>query len=115
MLLSNAYDYINEMVGIIELIPAYLFLKDYITYYLNKNIESKTTIEINNQLVHLLLNLRFIEKNEIMKNYIKEPIKIIIIKIMWIESNIYYISNIIIIFELAKELFIDDGKKLYKS
>ena len=32
---------------------------------------------------------------------------------MWIESNINYISNILMIFDLDKQLFNDDGKKLY--
>ena len=123
ILLSNVYDYMSDqanddifMLDIIKQIPDDLILKDYITYYLNKyHIESTTKTDINNKLIHLLLNLRFSNKNEIIKNNDKEPIKILIIKIMWIESNINYISNILNIFDLAKQLFNNDENKLYND
>ena len=119
--LSNIYDYVNErandeifMIEVIQQIPADLILKDYITYYLNKYyIESKTKTDINNKIIHLLLNLRFTNKNDIIKNNNNEKIKIILIKIMWIESNVNYILNILKIFELGKQLFNDDGTKFY--
>ena len=117
LLLSDIYNEINEdkfMYEIINSIAPDLILKDYITYYLNKYIITNTKNDINNELIHLLLNLRFNkEKNEIIKNNIGSPIKLVLIKIMWIESNINYISNILMIFEKAKEFFNDDGKILY--
>ena len=120
ILLSNAYDYINDktnkeifMLDIIKQIPDDLILEDYITYYLKKYIGAKVKTETNNKIIHLLLKLRFSEKNEIIKNNIKDPIKIIIIKILWIESNINYISNILNILDLAKVFFNDDGNNLY--
>ena len=77
-------------------------------------IETNTKLSINNNIIHLLLNLRFNkEKNEIIKNNEGAPIKLMLIKIMWIESNVNYISNILKIFDFAKELFNDDGKILY--
>ena len=116
-LLENVYEYINDKVNdeifmydIIKQIPTDLILKDYITYYLNQ-FDSKN--EINNKLILLLLNLRFNEKNDFVKYNNEEPIKIILAKIMWIESNIYYIFNILKIFELALNIFNNDGNKLY--
>ena len=61
----------------------------------------------------MLLNLRFNEKNDFVKCNNEEPIIIILAKIMWIESNIYYIFNILKIFELALNIFNNDGNKLY--
>ena len=76
-------------------------------------VDTNIKVDLNNKIIHLLLNLRFNkEKNEIIKNNIGEPIKLMMIKIMWIESNSNYISNILKIFEYAKELFKDDGKIL---
>ena len=119
LLLSDVYDEINKdkfIYDIINKISPDLILKDYITYYLNKYIETNTKGAINNKLIHLLLNLRFDnKKNEIIKNNIGAPIKLMLIKIMWIESNVNYISNILKIFELANKLFKDDGKKLLNN
>ena len=83
---------------------------------MNKYFESKTKAEINNKLIHLLLNLRFDEKkNKIISNNKDDQIKIILIKIMWIESNVNYISDIIKIFEIVKDFFNSDGKKLLEN
>ena len=63
-------------------------------------------------MIELLLNLRFNEeKNEIIKNNLKSPTKLLLIKIMWIESNVNYILNILKLFSYAKELFNDNGNK----
>jgi hypothetical protein len=91
------------MFDIIKQIPDNLILKNYIIYYMKKYIGAKVKTETNNKIIYLLLKLRFNEKNEIIKNNIKDPIKIIIIKIMWIESNINFISNILKQLDLAKE------------
>ena len=118
ILLFNVYDEISKdefIFGIMNEIIPELILEDYITFFLEKYINSYSKTKINNNLIHLLLNLRFNEKNEIIKNNSKEPLKIIIQKIMWIESNVNYISNILKIFELAKELFKDDEKQLFSN
>ena len=118
--LTNVYEYISDksndeifMFDVIKNIPANLILKDYITYYLNENNQFTTKTEINNKLIHLILDLRFNQKNDINTNMIKEPIKIMLMKIMWIESNINYILDILKIFELALNIFNNDGNKLY--
>ena len=116
-LLSEVYDEINKdkfIYDIISIIPTDLMLKDYITYFVKKYIITYTKLEINNNLINLLLNLRFDkERNEIIKNNMGNHIKIMLIKIMWIESNVNYISKILEIFKYAKELFSDNGEKLY--
>ena len=115
ILLDNLYDELNKdknIFNIMNEIPNKFFLKDYITYFLEKNIGVYSKTEINNRLIHLLLNLRFSEKkNNIIQNNSKSPYKIVMIKIIWIESNITYISNILKIFEFAEELY-NDGQRL---
>ena len=116
ILLNDVYDEISKdkfIFSIINQISPDLILKDYVTFFLENKIDIFSKTEINNQLIHLLLKLRFSPKNEIIKKHNKDPIKIITMKIMWIESNINYISNILMIFDLAKQLFNGDGKKLY--
>ena len=116
ILLNDVYDEISKdkfIFSIINQISPDLILKDYVTFFLENKIDIFSKTEINNQLIHLLLKLRFSPKNEIIKKHNKDPIKIITMKIMWIESNVNYILNILNIFDLAKQLFNDDGKKLY--
>ena len=62
-------------------IPTKFFLKDYITYFLEKNIGIYSKTEINNKLINPLLNLRFSEKkNNIIQNNSKSPYKIVMKK-----------------------------------
>ena len=117
-LLSLAYDEIRKDKFIFDItnkIHPDLLLKDYITFYLDKYITDDNIISnINNKLIELLLKLRFNEdNNQIIKNNHNYPIKTLLIKIMWIESNVNYIISILKIFSYAKELF-NDGDKLYK-
>ena len=57
--------------------------------------------------------MRFSEKNEILKDNIYNPINLIILKIIWIESNLDYIKSILAIFEIAKDIVNDkDGAEL---
>ena len=87
-----------------------LILKDYITYYFDKHSNDNYRSNINYRLIELLLKLRFnADKNQIIKNNEKNPIKILIIKIMWIESNANYIFSILKIFSYAKEIFNDEN------
>ena len=116
--LSSVYDTISEdkyIFDTIKKIPDDLVLKDYITYYLDKNNSDNSRNEINHQIIELLLNLRFNEKNEIIKNNRDDSTKILLIKIMWMESNVNYILSLLKLFSLAKQVFNDDGKKLYEK
>ena len=89
-----------------------LILKDYITFYLQKNLGFYS--EPIYDLISLLLKLRFSDEINIIKNNINDPFKIVIIKIIWIESYIEYIKIFIKVFELGKEIFDDDkGNTFY--
>ena len=93
-----------------------LILEDYIIFYLEKykciySLSSRNIIE-------LLLNLKFTKEKEIIKNNLSNPINIIILKIIWIESNIYFIKSIIESIEnvklLIKDINCDElNKKIY--
>ena len=116
-LLNAVYDEINNdlfILDIINQIPENLILKDYINFYLDQHSEIISRNNINSKLIKLLLDLRFDEnKTGIIKNNIREPIKIFLIKIMWIEANINYIANILKICDLAKEI-VDNDDILFK-
>ena len=115
-LLSLVYKEIGKDKYIFDLlkqIPLNLILKDYITYFMDKYNTENFRSDINNKLIELLLKLRFnADKNEIIKNNQKFPIKIVLIEIMWLESNVNYILSLLKAFSYAKELFIEE-KKLY--
>ena len=90
-----------------------LILQDYITFYLERylGIYSKPFYII----ISLLLNLRFSDERNIIKKYIKNQLNIVIIKIIWIESNTNYIEGILRAFELGKLLIIDiEGSAFYQ-
>ena len=79
-------------------------MNDYITFYLDKYIEKNIYFKNYKNIIKLLLSLRFsAEKNQIIENNESQQIKILFIKILWIESNINYIKNIIKLFDLAKK------------
>ena len=117
-LLSLVYDKISEdnfIFDIINKISPDLILKDYITYYLDINISDEYKSEMNNKLIELLLKLRFNEeKNQIIKKNKNDLIKILLIKIIWIVSNVNYILSILKIFYYAKILY-NDENKLYNQ
>ncbi len=79
-----------------------LILKDYITFYLEKSIG--TYSKSFWKLIDLLLSLRFSEENEIIKDNKNNEINIIILKIIWIESNRNYIESILKSFEISKDI-----------
>ena len=89
---------------LVRIVPD-LLLKDYITYFLEKyfGIYSKTYYII----IVYLLNLRFSDETNIIKNNENNPINIILIKIMWIESNATYIESVLKAFEYGKEIIND--------
>ena len=95
-----------------------LVLNDYITFYLDKYLGIKNYFKSSNKIIKLLLKLRFsVEKNQIINNNESNPINILVIKMIWIESNLNYIKNIIKAFEHAKNIINDDidGNIIYKK
>jgi hypothetical protein len=98
---------------LVRIVPD-LLLKDYITYFLEKylGIFSKTYYNI----IAYLLNLRFSDETNIIKNNENNQINIILIKIMWIESNTCYIEGILKAFELGKQIINDnEGLEFYQK
>ena len=114
ILLSCTYNEISRDKIIFENmneVPHCLILKYYIHYYLDKNNYIFSKCVLNYKLVQLLLNLRFNEENNIIiKNNKKQNIKIILIEIIWLESNKNYISIILQIFYCAKNIFKNENK-----
>ena len=111
-LLSLVYDEIGQdkiVFDIIKKISPDLIFKDYITYYLYSYIIDDYKSDINNKLIELLLKLKFNENNQMIKNNKKHYIKILLIKIIWIESNVNYILSILKLFYYAKKLFKDEN------
>lgn len=91
---------------LIDKITPDLILKDYITFYLEKylGIYSKPFY----QIITLLLDFRFSNERNIIKSSIENPLKIVLIKIIWIESNINYIEGLLRSFEFGKEKINDN-------
>ena len=87
-----------------------LIFNDYITYYLQKyrnNNDIYKKNDIYHKLISLLLKLRFnFKENE---NNINE----LLMKMIWIESNVNYILNILKIFDIASNIF--DSNDLYNK
>ena len=112
MLLNILYEGISKEFSfefeIINKIPPYLILKDYINYYLDK-YNSKDDMKC--KLIELLLELRFNSENKkvIIMNNQNDDFKIVLIKIMWIESNVNYILKILNIYEYAKHIFNEEN------
>ena len=108
--LSKVYDEIKKNYKfefeMINKISGDLIFKDYITYYLKKH---KSSYEIYNKddiyhkIIELLLRLRFNKQNRIILN--NNRINVLLIKIIWIESNLNYILNIFKIVENALIIF----------
>jgi len=108
--LTNLEKYINEnhklINEIINKVSHDLIFKDYVTYFLQKN---RSISEVYNKddayhkLIELLIKLRF-----------KDEKISLLMKIIWIESNVNYILNILTIFENAMQIF-EDANKLYNK
>ena len=92
-----------------------LLLNDYIKFFLDKYIGEDNYFKSCRKIIKLLVKLRFSsEKNQIMKKNESEPINILLIKILWIESNVNYIKNILEVFDHAKNPQDYDGNIIYK-
>ena len=103
---SLYYDLINK-------ITPEVILRDYITFYFEKSMG--TYSEDFYKLIELLLSLRYPEENEIIKENESYPINIVIIKIIWIESNINYIESILKSFSIGKDIINDQVEKDYNQ
>ena len=91
-----------------------LILEDYITFYLEKHLDfySKDLYKI----IDLLLKLRFTEEKDIIKSNKDKPINIVILKIMWLESNSNYVESILSAFIYGKDIDENnDGLIFYQS
>ena len=115
-LLSKVYEKISQdslYYDLINKINPDLILKDYIIFYLEKHTGSY--FKSFSQLILLLLNMRFSEDNEIIKENNSNPINIIILKIIWLESNTTYIESILKAFDIGKDIIDDkEGIELNK-
>ena len=69
---------------------------------MDNNIDKDKYFESCSKIIKLLLKLRFSsEKNQIIKKNESEPINFLLIKLLWIESNVNYIKNILEVFNHA--------------
>jgi hypothetical protein len=114
-LLNEVEEFINndqKYSNLIDNIPSDLLLEDYITFYIDKYFKKDNEFENffknNNKVIELLLNKRFSE--EMMNPLIAfNETNIILLKIIWIESNKNYIKNILEIFYQAIIIIPDDN------
>ena len=82
---------------------------------MDNNIGEDKYFESGSKIIKLLLKLRFSsEKNQIIKKNESEPINFLLIKLLWIESNVNYIKNILEVFNHAKNPQDSDGYIIYK-
>ena len=119
-LLKNLYKEIEinqkMFIYIINRIPNDIIFNDYVIYYLQKyknpnDIYKKD--DIYHKLIELLLKIRFNNENQIIKD--NNEINFLLLKIIWLESNINHILNIFNIFENAKALYNYDENTLFKE
>ena len=87
-----------------------LILRDYIIYYLENNLGIFSKVYYN--IISKLLFLRFSDETNIIKNNEDNPTNIILVKIMWIESNSKYIESILKAFEFGKDIYDDNTEGL---
>jgi len=109
-LLNDANKYISNNKFISEIlnkVPHDLLFKDYITYYLQKHRKNNECVynkdDAYHKLIELLLSLRFKQEKNLNG---------LIMKIIWIESNVNYILNILKIFDNAIPIFNYNNNKL---
>ena len=88
---------------LIKKIKPDLILKDYITFYLEKYLGFYSKSFFN--IISLLLDFRFSDESIIIKNKEENKINLILIKIIWIESNTNYIKGILNAFEYGKDIY----------
>lgn len=125
-LLQNLYDHVENKIifDLLTNLPLDLMLNEYITYYLIKYYLNKykkdlplSDLPFGNvflQLINLILDIRFNDNCKIIETIKNEPIKILLLKIIWLESNINYLMKIIDIYLIFKDKF-DSSDNLLNS
>ena len=118
-LLIDAYQKIikNNLfyIEIINKIENDTIFQDYIVYFFQKYKNNEGIYKNNDiyhKLVKLLIKLRF-EDKIIMKD--SNKINKLLIKIIWMESNVNYILSIIKIFEISLSIFGNNEIELYNN
>jgi len=93
-----------------ELSSLEIVLNDYISYYLQKYMEDISFSDfliddIYKKLINYILDRRFKNNLKIMEIIKDEPIKILLLKIIWLESNSNYLMQIIKVYSILKDIF----------
>ena len=96
-----------------------LVLKDYISFYFHKYYKIKNNPQVTssknfNNLLNLIINLRFNDKTNIIIENKADDFKIILIKILWIESNTNYLWAIYKIIQLIIKINQNDEEIFQK-
>ena len=118
-LLNIVYDEIGNNKFIFEYInkiPSNLLLNDYITFYLIKyytdgdeenllNYNNLSYKDCKHDLINLIINIRFDEKKSIFEKNKNNSLKLLLMKINWIESNQDYIIKILKIYDILKNIY----------
>ena len=120
-LLNNVYNEISInykfVYDRIDKIEKDLIFNDYITYFLQKyrkNVyEMYNKDDIYHKIILLLLDLRFNGENIIVKS--NNNTKILLTRIIWLESNINYVLNILKLIDIARPIFNDDNNIFYNK
>jgi hypothetical protein len=125
-LIESLYDNLQRNENLFNMldsikIPEKIFLDDYITFYLDKYyyteyIKNNSCYisfgKVNHRLIKLLLKLRFRENNPIIIENKEDHLKLLLIKICWLESNLMFIIDILEIYSELKNIFIKEEDKL---
>ena len=119
-LLNNTYDEVKNndkyIFELINKIPYNLILQDYLTYYLQKH-ENPSGIykkdDISHKMIDLLLKLRFDDNYLLLKG--SDNINNLLLRIIWIESNVNYILNTLKILKNALMIFNNNENNLFNS
>ena len=109
--------FISEVIDKIQNSENDIILKDYITYYLQtyrNNCDIYFSDDIYHKIIELLLNLRFNGENRIITKK-NNSINILLIKIIWLESNVNYILNTLKIIENSIIIFNNKENQLYNN
>ena len=110
--MTTNYKFVTDRINLIK---DDLIFKDYITYYLQeyrKDQDIYNKDDIYHKIIILLLNLRFNEDNRIIQS--KDNLKFLLIRIIWLESNVNYILNIIKLIKCANKIF-ENNELLYNK
>ena len=98
-------------------IPNYLILNDYITYFIIKYrsnneglnnqfyYESVSYNDSKHKLINLIINIRFDDTKKIVENNNNDPLKLLLMKINWMEANKIYITKILDIYDILEMVF----------